>query len=189
MAGLNALDFISKYESDGNPTAQNPTSSASGLYQFINSTWRSYASKIGVDTSVYPTAKSAPADVQTAVAAEAFNTEGFAPWASNLKLMTAVQKAGGADAFGKIVGALIPGGGVNNLIDGIGGQEGLGGGGGEKPSALSRILGALAGFMTRAGVGVLGIVLIAIGAWAVARGGGASDAGVKTDRAFKRVIA
>jgi hypothetical protein len=41
---------------------------ASGYYQIINSTWQSYARQAGVDTNLYPTAMSAPADVQTQVA-------------------------------------------------------------------------------------------------------------------------
>lgn len=45
-------------------------SSASGLYGYLDSTWQTYASRAGVDTSVYPRAYMAPADVQTAVAAQ-----------------------------------------------------------------------------------------------------------------------
>jgi hypothetical protein len=49
-------------ESGGNTHAQNPTSSASGKWQFINSTWNGYGG--------YPTAASAPESVQDAKAAE-----------------------------------------------------------------------------------------------------------------------
>lgn len=38
LSGIAAC--IAKYESGGNPRAQNPRSSASGLYGFIDSTWR-----------------------------------------------------------------------------------------------------------------------------------------------------
>lgn len=45
-------------------------SSASGLYGYLDSTWQQEASKAGVDVSMYPRAYMAPADVQTAVAAQ-----------------------------------------------------------------------------------------------------------------------
>jgi hypothetical protein len=50
-----------------NPSAQNPTSSASGLYQMLTPTWQAYANQIGVNTALYPTAASAPVSVQNAV--------------------------------------------------------------------------------------------------------------------------
>lgn len=49
---------IAKYESGGNPRAQNPNSSASGLYQFIDGTWNNYGG--------YSRAMHAPVSVQTA---------------------------------------------------------------------------------------------------------------------------
>lgn len=62
------LQTLAKYESSGNPLAQNPKSTASGLYGFLTSTWQTFAPQAGVDLSIYPTAKSAPADIQTQVA-------------------------------------------------------------------------------------------------------------------------
>jgi len=41
LGGGDARSWIIAHESGGNPRAQNPTSSASGLYQFIDGTWRS----------------------------------------------------------------------------------------------------------------------------------------------------
>jgi hypothetical protein len=38
----NALDWVISHESGWNPNAQNPVSSASGLFQFIDGTWRAY---------------------------------------------------------------------------------------------------------------------------------------------------
>lgn len=48
---------IAKYESGGNPRAENPNSSASGLYQFIDGTWNHFGG--------YARAKDAPVSVQT----------------------------------------------------------------------------------------------------------------------------
>lgn len=48
---------IGKYESGNNPKAQNPTTTASGYYQFVNGTWNHYKG--------YARAKDAPLSVQT----------------------------------------------------------------------------------------------------------------------------
>ena len=48
--------YVLARESGGNPTAQNPRSTASGLWQFLDSTWANYAG--------YPKARLAPPDVQ-----------------------------------------------------------------------------------------------------------------------------
>lgn len=58
------VHYPSGYAPNGKP------SSASGLYGYLDGTWQTYASRAGVDTSVYPRAYMAPADVQTAVAAQ-----------------------------------------------------------------------------------------------------------------------
>jgi hypothetical protein len=47
---------IAKYESGGNPRAQNPHSTASGLFQFINGTWNHFGG--------YARAMYAPVSVQ-----------------------------------------------------------------------------------------------------------------------------
>lgn len=71
MATLSSvLSQIRSNESGGNYTAQNPTSTASGAYQFVNGTWQSLTAKSGIGTQ-YATAKEAPANVQDAVAAYA----------------------------------------------------------------------------------------------------------------------
>lgn len=54
-----AAACIAKYESGGNPTAQNPSSSASGLYQFLDTTWQAV-------TGRSDRAMDAPVSVQTA---------------------------------------------------------------------------------------------------------------------------
>jgi hypothetical protein len=55
LSGIAAC--IAKYESGGNPRAENPTSSASGLYQFTDGTWGGYGG--------YSRASQAPVSVQT----------------------------------------------------------------------------------------------------------------------------
>lgn len=62
------LATIRTKESGGNYGAQNPTSTASGAYQFIDATWRSLSSKYGIGTE-YSKAKLAPPEIQDAVAA------------------------------------------------------------------------------------------------------------------------
>ena len=62
------LSEIASNESGGNYSAHNPTSTASGAYQMINSTWRMAASNVGIDTGFYPTAASAPPSSQDAAA-------------------------------------------------------------------------------------------------------------------------
>ena len=57
-----------KESSGGNYTARSSSSSASGAYQFINSTWRSLTEKFGIGKE-YRTAADAPPQVQDAVAA------------------------------------------------------------------------------------------------------------------------
>lgn len=54
LSGIAAC--IAKYESGGNPRAENPSSTASGLFQFINGTWNHFGG--------YARAMYAPASVQ-----------------------------------------------------------------------------------------------------------------------------
>lgn len=65
-------------ESGNNYQAQNPSSSASGAYQFLTSTWQSLSAAKG-----YATAAQAPAAVQDAAALELYNQAGTAPWAAS----------------------------------------------------------------------------------------------------------
>lgn len=57
-----------KESSGGNYTARSSSSSASGAYQFINSTWRRLTEKFGIGQE-YRTAADAPPQIQDAVAA------------------------------------------------------------------------------------------------------------------------
>lgn len=96
MATMNALDMIAKHESawrnvrtgaqsaDGfnlSTGTYTAPSTASGYWQITNTTWRSYAPGAGVDTSLYPTAMSAPYETQRQVAGEIYDKRGFADWA------------------------------------------------------------------------------------------------------------
>jgi len=64
--GNAAMNWIIQHESGGNPTAQNPTSTASGLFQMIDGTWKAYGG-----TTAH--AKEASAAEQTAVATRYVN--------------------------------------------------------------------------------------------------------------------
>lgn len=100
LTAAQALPLIEQYESGGQNvlTAIQPPgggNTASGLYQIINGTWQQYAPQAGVSLSQYPTAMSAPADVQTQVATVLYNQQGFGPWSSNTALLNAVAAQGG----------------------------------------------------------------------------------------------
>ena len=62
------LAQIAARESGSNYAATNPSSTASGAYQIINATWQMAASNVGIDTSAYPTAGSAPPYLQDSAA-------------------------------------------------------------------------------------------------------------------------
>lgn len=71
-------DPIIACESGGNPRAQNPRSSASGLFQFIDSTWRRYG---GLEFA--PRAKDATVEQQYTVAERAYRANGLRDWAAS----------------------------------------------------------------------------------------------------------
>lgn len=68
-------DAIIACESSGNAKAQNPVSSASGLFQFITSTWELYGG-----TEFASRAKHATPEEQYIVANRAYEAEGYRPW-------------------------------------------------------------------------------------------------------------
>lgn len=59
-------------------------SSASGLYGFLDTTWQQQAQRAGVDTSQYPRAYMAPADVQTYVASQTPTSHWTCPGCNNV---------------------------------------------------------------------------------------------------------
>jgi hypothetical protein len=90
------LPLIEKYESGGRNILQQQVdpsiSSASGYYQITDSTWKDIAPKVGIDVGQFPTAMSAPREVQTAVASKLLEERGVAPWAPyNPRLASALQ--------------------------------------------------------------------------------------------------
>jgi len=60
------LACVRRHESGGNYTAKNPNSTASGAYQFLDSTWRTMSARAG--HSGWGSARHAPPHVQDAVA-------------------------------------------------------------------------------------------------------------------------
>ena len=77
------LDIIEHAESKGKNVPNykfGPGFTAQGYYQITNPTWRDFARSAGVDLSQYPTAMSAPREVQRAVAEQIFKKRGFQPW-------------------------------------------------------------------------------------------------------------
>lgn len=65
---------IIKAESNWNPQAKNKSSSASGLFQFIKSSWASYSKKAGVNGDVFD------AHDNIKVGCWVLNTTGTSPW-------------------------------------------------------------------------------------------------------------
>lgn len=74
-APTGVLDEIARCESGGSYTAQNPSSTASGKYQFINSTWMAYRG-----SSTATRAKDASPAEQEAAARRLYAAEGTTPW-------------------------------------------------------------------------------------------------------------
>ena len=72
------LSCVRAHESAGNYTAQNPSSSASGAYQFLDSTWQRVSPKAGY--AGYARAAHAPWWAQDAVALWMYNNGGRSAW-------------------------------------------------------------------------------------------------------------
>jgi hypothetical protein len=75
------LQCVIRHESimAGGPRAENGSTSASGLFQFVDGTWRHYAAHIK-GAGKYSHASHAPADVQWDVALLAFKWNGQGNW-------------------------------------------------------------------------------------------------------------
>jgi hypothetical protein len=79
-AAVSFLRCVVAHESHGNARAENPSSSASGLFQFIDGTWRHYARRVPAARR-YSHAAHAPAIVQWQVALLAVKWHGYRNWA------------------------------------------------------------------------------------------------------------
>ena len=102
-AGINPISLIIQDESGGNPTAQNSSSTASGLFQDTNSTWAEALADCGCgNTSEYPTAASAPPSLQVAANDALINQNGLSDWlctGCDAAFTNQVAAAGGPSAF------------------------------------------------------------------------------------------
>ena len=72
------LACVRRHESGGNYRAENPTSTASGAYQFLDSSWRTLSARAGHGS--YSHAASAPPAVQDAVAIYTVNSGWSSAW-------------------------------------------------------------------------------------------------------------
>jgi hypothetical protein len=72
------LACVRRHESGGNYQAENPVSTASGAYQFLDSTWRTMSARAG--HSGWGHAASAPPAVQDAVAQYTVNSGWSSAW-------------------------------------------------------------------------------------------------------------
>jgi len=78
-AAVSFLRCVAQHESHGNPRAENPTSTASGIFQFIDGTWQHYAAHVP-SARKYSHASWAPAEVQWEVALLAVKWDGHGHW-------------------------------------------------------------------------------------------------------------
>lgn len=70
---------VMKCESGGNPAAENPRSSASGLFQFLDGTWKKARTAVKGGNQ-YSRAKHAPAEMQIAAAAKWLKRTAWSQW-------------------------------------------------------------------------------------------------------------
>lgn len=117
----NYLALISQYES-GNQNVANyqygPGSTAQGYYQITNTNWTSIAPLLGIDTSVYPTAMSAPQSVQAQVAAYLLTQTpaGVSNWSAYNPSLASALSAAGLQTSGQVTD-FGTAGGATPLID------------------------------------------------------------------------
>jgi hypothetical protein len=123
-AGDDVLDRVVAPLESGNRNIMqqvNNTSTANGYYQITNSTWRDVAPKAGVDVDKYPTAMSAPRDIQKQVAQELYQQRGIQPWADfNPAVARAVGYAGASQRGEKPADIVLPSdGGGSDALTGL----------------------------------------------------------------------
>jgi type IV secretion system protein VirB6 len=134
------LSLIAHYESSDNPTAQNPSSTASGLYGMLNSTWAEALQLCGCgSTAQYSNAASAPASVQTAAEAALLQQDGLSDYTCagcDAALTAAINAAGGPDAFAAQIAALSTDPSTYGSLDTSGGLTDYFGGNGSTPTTI-----------------------------------------------------
>ena len=99
---LSPITAVAGPESSFGTNLQNPNSTASGIYGFLQTTWQQDLQAIGGSVAQYPTAISAPSSLQTAVFAYEYNTRGFSAWTCpgcDAVLTQEVTNAGGPGAY------------------------------------------------------------------------------------------
>lgn len=94
MPTADALRLIMQFESGGQ-NIKNPKSTASGYFQFLDSTWKEIAPQVGIDIRKYPTAMSASYALQEAAATKLYEQRGFQPWTVGNPKLAAHLAAGG----------------------------------------------------------------------------------------------
>jgi len=112
-----ALDAIALRES-ANQNVPNSagTSTASGYWQILDSTWQDGAKLAGVDVSKYPRAMDAPRDVQRTVAGALLDKYGVAPWAASAPGKGVAARTGGTDVAGPGAGKTAPAAPAADLV-------------------------------------------------------------------------
>lgn len=103
LALINPIPIIIHDESNGDPTAHSPNSTASGLFQDTNSTWAQALALCGCGSiTQYPSAYLAPASLQVAANDALINAVGLSPWlcaGCDPAFAAYVAAHGGIDAF------------------------------------------------------------------------------------------
>ena len=140
--GIPTLEKIKQCESGGDYAAENPYSTASGAYQFIDSTFQSLSASQG-----YKHASSAPASVQDAAAIELYNEQGTSPWAASASCWQASGASGPASETNT---GGTSGGGTGSSSGGSssGGSSSGGAAGGSSSGGSSAIPGQAGGVQT-----------------------------------------
>jgi transglycosylase-like protein len=95
-ASTSILEKIKQCESGGNYRAVNPSSRASGAYQFLDSTWRALPASRG-----YVKASHAPPAVQDRAARQLFAQAGTRPWTASASCWSG-NTTGGVGAAGQV---------------------------------------------------------------------------------------
>ena len=107
------LNLISQYES-ANQNVPNykygPGFTAQGYYQITNTNWTNIAPQLGIDLSQYPTAMSAPQNVQAQVATYLLTQTpgGISNWSNYNPQLMAALNAGGLQTSGAVTPSNAP---------------------------------------------------------------------------------